>query len=102
MVAGNDFSATEFRKSLKANPNTFHQVWWGALELGLGLYSNPGLYNPWVWSKHIEALDQATFVDVGWSLDAGQVCCPCLHRSAEESGVKRWCCIIHHDTSCVL
>ena len=100
MVAGNDFSATEFRKSLKANPNTFHQVWWSALELGLGLYSNPGLYNPWVWSNHIEALDQATFVDVGWSLDGG-VCCPCLHHSAEESGVKRWCCIIHH-YSCVL
>ena len=96
-IADNDFSKTEIRIFLKANPNTTNQIWWGTSASRLGLYSNPGLYNPWVWSTHVEALHQTTFVDVGRSLDGGQVCCQCGLRTTAENGLKRWCCVIHHN-----
>jgi len=101
MVADNDFPTTNLGIFLKANPNTTNQIWEGTSALRLGLHSNPGLYNPWVRSKHVEALHQTTFVDVGWSLDGGEVCCPCLLHSTVESGIKRWCCIIHYNRCCV-
>ena len=90
-----------FRMSLEADTNTTHQIWWGTPVQRLGFHSNPGLYDPWVWSTQIEALHQTTFVDVGWSLDGGQVCCPCLLHSTVDSGVKRWCCIIQQYRCCV-